>query len=81
MTMWLNFALLRFSCKLNSALLNNGPAPGFESSTFVTAVFCDQAMGSAMYNTSALQEKSAEGHEEHTYTVRVILPQTGSHDQ
>ena len=62
-------------CKLNSTLLENGPAPGSESPTFVSTVLCDQAMGSAMHNAPALQE--GMGHERHTCTLRAILPKQG----
>ena len=53
---------------------------GSESPTFVCAVLRDQAIGSAMRNACASQEKRAGGHERNTSAVRVIFTQTESQD-
>ena len=74
------FTLVLFSCHLNLALLKNGPASGSKGPIFVSTVLRDQATGSVMHNAPALQEDRVEGHEQHTYELKGILPQTGSRD-
>ena len=72
--MWPHFVLSRNFLQFKVRTVKEWTCAGSEKFAFVSTFIHNHATGSAMHNTSALQEERMGGHAWHTCTLRVILP-------